>query len=70
MYKELTLLTFCFIIKELHLTFSKIRQSRIFTQHFVFVMDNLKVEGGNALISKLIGWVFQDARLAHDVKTE
>ncbi len=36
----------------------------------LIVMDNLKVEGGNALISKLIGWVFQDARLAHDVKIE
>ena len=33
-------------------------------------MNNLKVEGYSALISKLIGWVFQNARLAHDVKPE
>lgn len=33
-------------------------------------MDNLKVEGYEALISKLIGWVLQNTRLAHDVKPE
>ncbi len=36
----------------------------------LIVMDNLKVEGYEALISKLIGWVLQNARLAHDVKPE